>query len=199
MNGDRVHAPADHYSPVQNEVTDLHFRLVALRRATPLLRRLVAGGHHGILSACAALMAYLPAQALGLGQSFWSALAAIAVVQTEFRAAESTARDQFLGAAIGGIIGVGSALMLGKGLLVYCLALVLAAVACWVLNLATASRLAGITATIILLVPHADTAEGMFVSRVLEVGWGVCAAIGTVWFAARFPAARLPRPTRIRT
>lgn len=191
MNGDRSHAPADRYSPMQNEVTDLNLRLAALRRTTPLLRRLVAGGHHGTLSACAALVAYLPSQALGLGQSFWSAIAAIAVVQTEFRATESTARDQFLGAAIGGIAGVAACRVLGPGLLVYSLAVVLAMVACWGLNLATASRLAGITATIILLVPHVDTAERMFVSRVSEVGWGICAAIGTVWIAARLPAARL--------
>jgi uncharacterized membrane protein YccC len=198
MTCDRSHAPADHYSPAQNEVTDLSLRLTALRRATPALRRTVAGGHHGILSACAALLAYLPAHALGLGQSFWSAIAAISVVQTEFRATESTARDQFLGAAVGGITGVGASLAHGRGLLVYSLAVVFAMAICWLLNVATASRLAGTTATIILLVPHLDTPQRMFFSRVSGVGWGVCAAIGTVWFAARFPAARLLCLTRNR-
>lgn len=198
MNGDRVHAPADHDSPVQHEVTDLSLRLTTLRRATPFLRRMVAGGHHGILSICAALIAYLPSHALGLGQSFWSAIAAIAVVQTEFRATESTARDQFLGAAIGGVTGVGISLALRHGLIVYSLGVVLAIVVCWALNVATASRLAGITATIILLVPHLDTPERMFLSRISEVGWGVCSAIGTVWLAARLPAARLLRLSRNR-
>ncbi|HEX5458931.1 MAG TPA: FUSC family protein [Steroidobacteraceae bacterium] len=193
MKGDRSHAPADHYNPAQNEVTDLNVRLTALRRAVPLLQRTVAGGHHGILSACAALVAYLPAHALGLGQSFWSAITAIAVVQTEFRATESTARDQFLGAAIGGITGVGASLAHGQGLLIYCMAVVFAMAACWVVNVATAGRLAGITATIILLVPHIDTAQRMFLSRVSEVGWGVCSAIGTVWLAARFPSRSIGR------
>jgi len=110
------------------------------------------------------------------------------VVQTEFRATESTARDQFLGAAIGGITGVGAALAHGQGLLVYSMAVVFAMAACWVVNVATAGRLAGITATIILLVPHIDTAQRMFLSRISEVGWGVCSAIGTVWLAARFPS-----------
>lgn len=198
MTEDLLHAPADNYSPAHNEVTDLSVRLTALRRAIPVLRRTVAGSHHGILSACAALIAYLPAQALGLGQSFWSAIAAISVVQTEFRATESTARDQFLGAAIGGITGVGASFARGHSLLTYSLAVVLAMSVCWVLNVATASRLAGTTATIILLVPHIDTPGRMFLSRVSEVGWGVCSAIGTVWFAARFPAARLLRLTRKR-
>jgi len=199
MPGDRSHAPADHYSPVQNEVTDLSLRLAALRRATPALRRTVAGSHHGLLSACAALLAYLPTHALGLGQSFWSAIAAISVVQTEFRATESTARDQFLGAAIGGITGVGTSFAHHHGLFVYSLAVVLAMAICWVLNVGTASRLAGTTATIILLVPHLDTPGRMFLSRVTEVGWGVCSAIATVWFAARFPASRLLRFARSRS
>ena len=198
MPVDRLHAPADHYSPAQNDVTDLNLRLTALRRAIPLLRRTIAGGHHGLLSACAALLAYLPTQALGFRQSFWSALAAIAVVQTEFRATESTARDQFLGASIGGVTGVGASLAHGQGLLVYSLAVMLAMVVCWAFNVATASRLAGTTVTILLLVPHIDTPERMFLSRVSEVGWGVCSAIGTVWFAARFPAARLLRSPRRR-
>lgn len=193
MSRNGLHAPADQYSPSQNELRDLSLRLTALRRATPLLRRMIAGGHHGILSACAALIAYLPSHGLGLGQCFWSALAAIAVVQTEFRAAESTARDQFLGAAVGGMAGVGASLALGHNLLAYCLAVVLSMATCWLLNVATASRLAGITATIILLVPHRDTPERMFLSRVAEVGWGVCSAVGTVWLAARFPSARFAR------
>ena len=184
---------------MQNEVTDLNLRLTALRRATPLLRRIAAGTHHGVLSACAALVAYLPSHALGVGQSFWSALAAIAVVQTEFRAVESTARDQFLGAAIGGIAGVGASFALGQDLLAYSLAVVLAMIVCWILNVATACRLAGITTTIILLVPHFDTPEHMLLSRVSEVGWGVCSAIGTVWFAGRFPSGRFLRLTRNRT
>ena len=198
MTGNRLHAPADHYSTMQNEVTDLNVRLNTLRRATPLLRRTAAGSHHGILSACAALLAYLPAEALGLRESFWSALAAIAVVQTEFRATESTARDQLLGAAIGGITGVGASLAHGQALLIYSFAVVLAMAVCWAFNVATASRLAGTTVTILLIVPHLDSPGRMFLSRVSEVGWGVCSAIGTVWFAARFPAARLLRDTRDR-
>jgi hypothetical protein len=48
-----------------------------------------------------------------------------------------------------------------------------------------ASRLAGITATIILLVPHSGTPGHMLVSRVGEVGWGVTVALGLVWLRER--------------
>ena len=66
------------------------------------------------MSAAAALIAYLPARALGLQQSFWGAITAIAVVQTEFGATRTSARDQFTGAAIGGLIGVAIVSLIGQ-------------------------------------------------------------------------------------
>src|SRR4051812_23851535 len=66
------------------------------------LRRLTGGLLQGGLSAIAAVMAWIPTQALGLREGFWAAITAVAVAQTELNAAKSTARDQFAGAAIGG-------------------------------------------------------------------------------------------------
>jgi uncharacterized membrane protein YccC len=189
----RCHAPADHFSPDRARLTDLDLSLARLRRALPLLRRLAAGAHHGAISACAALLAFAPAHAIGLQESFWSAITAISVVQTEFRATRTTARDQFLGAAVGGCAGLCTFLALGQSLIVYALAVVLAMLACWALNVASASRLAGITATIILLVPHVGSPQGMLVSRLIEVGWGICVAVAAVWLAGRLPAAHLLR------
>lgn len=71
----------------------------------------------------------------------------------------------------------------------HAVAVIVAVLACWTLNVASASRLAGITATIILLVPHVGSPESMLVSRLVEVGWGICMAVATVWVAARLPAA----------
>lgn len=198
MPAAQSHAPADHFSPDRLRLTALSVDLANLRRALPLLRRLAAGAHHGAISACAALIAFLPAHAIGLSQSFWSAITAISVAQTEFRAAQTTARDQFLGAAVGGLAGLCTFFALGQSLIVYALAVVLAMLVCWALNVASASRMAGITATIILLVPHAGSPASMFLSRVVEVGWGVCVAVATVWVAGRLPAmhrgSSQPRP-----
>jgi len=156
-----------------------------LRKRLPFRRRLSRGVAHGIMSAVAAIMAYLPTQVLGLREGFWSAITAVAVAQTEFGATRSTARDQFAGAAIGGGIGLGAYLWLGPSLATYAGAVVAAILACWLVNVATACRLAGITATIILLVPHAGPVQRMAGSRVVEVGWGVCVAILTVWLFTR--------------
>jgi len=69
----------------------------------PLRARLVNGAHHGIISAVAGIIAYVPTRALGLNEGFWSAVTAIGVVQAELHATQTTARDQLLGAAIGGL------------------------------------------------------------------------------------------------
>ncbi len=163
---------------LRDQVTRLHKRL-------PLRRRFAGGLAHGIMSSVAAIAAYLPTQLLELQEGFWAAITAVAVAQTEFGATRSTARDQFTGAAIGGLIGLAAYLTLGPSVPTYALGVVLAILTCWLLNVASACRLAGITATIILLVPHLGPVERMAGSRVLEVGWGVSVAIVTVWLVTR--------------
>ncbi|HEY6516417.1 MAG TPA: FUSC family protein [Steroidobacteraceae bacterium] len=197
MAAPQSHAPADHFNAQRARLRDLNSTVTSLRSALPLVRRLAAGAHHGAISACAAVLAFMPAHAIGLKESFWSAITAISVAQTEFRATRTTARDQFIGAAVGGLTGLCTFFALGQTLIVYALAVVLAMLACWAVNVASASRLAGITATIILLVPHVGSPEGMFLSRIVEVGWGVCVAVAIVWLAGRLPAAHAnsqPRP-----
>lgn len=191
MPASRSHAPADHFNPARAQVSDLSASVVRLRSALPLLSRLAAGAHHGMISACAALLAFIPAHAIGLQESFWGAITAISVTQTEFRATQTTARDQFFGAAVGGLTGLCTFLALGQNLIVYALAVIVAMLACWAINVGSASRLAGTTATIILLVPHTGSAPTIFLARISEVGWGVCVAVTIVWLAGRLPAARL--------
>ena len=55
-----------------------------------------------------------------------AAITAVAVAQTEFGATRSTARDQFTGAAIGGLIGLAAYLSLGPSVPTYALGVVLA-------------------------------------------------------------------------
>lgn len=152
----------------------------------PPAQRLKEGLTHAAMSTAAALIAYLPTQALGLREGFWAAITAISVVQSEFGATRTTARDQFVGAAIGGTIGVAVASATGQTLASFAFAAAVSVLSAWLLNVASAARLAGITATIILLVPHPGTsAQHMMLSRISEVSWGVTVAIAIVWLAAR--------------
>jgi uncharacterized membrane protein YccC len=137
------------------------------------------------MSAAAAVIAFVPTRALGFNEGFWAAITAVAVVQTEFAAVRSTARDQFAGAAVGGIIGVAVALTLGQHLVTYAAAVLASIVTCWLIGIASSARLAGTTATIILLVPHAGSPVSMMLARVSEVGWGVSTGVAVVWLVTR--------------
>jgi uncharacterized membrane protein YccC len=156
------------------------------KRSLPFRARLLAGLSQGLTSAAAALIAYLPANSLGLQEGFWGSITAIAVVQTEFDAARTSGRDQFAGAAVGGLIGALMVTGFGQSLVAYALAVIAAMASCWALGIPTAARLAGITSTIIALVPHHATVERMMFSRVAEVGWGVAVAISVVWIVNRW-------------
>lgn len=169
----------------------LEMQLARVRKELPWSSRLIHGILQAIMSVTAAVLAYVPAEFLGLRESFWAAITAIGVVQTEFGSTRTTARDQFTGAAIGGIVGLGVALLMGEGLARYALAVALSVLVCWIANIASAARLSGITATIILLVPHPGvTPTQMMVARVSEVAWGVTMAIAVVWIASRIGLAR---------
>ncbi len=177
-------------------VRKLRAQLARLRKELSLGTRASHGLQHAAMSAVAAILAYLPTQFLSLREGFWAAITAIGVVQTEFGATRTTARDQFTGAALGGVIGLGVAMLFRHGLFSYAFAVMLAIVVCWLINVASAARLAGVTATIILLVPHPGaTPEQMMISRVSEVAWGVTVAISVVWLAARLKLSdAAPKP-----
>lgn len=187
----------DPIDPYRDDLSQPHInwtvRLAELRKYVPTRARLTAGAAQGLMSAFAAIIAYLPTRALGLREGFWGSITAIAVLQGELSATRSSARDQFAGAAIGGLTGALVVTLAGTPLWAYAVAVTLSMVVSWVCNVASAARLAGITATIILLVPHTGSVESMMLSRIIEVGWGVAVAIATVWAVNRIEKALRPR------
>ena len=151
----------------------------------PAANRSVLGIRQAGITVIAAFAAYIPTHLIGLHQGFWSALTAISVAQMEFRDTQSTARKQFTGAIIGGLVGLVLTLGFGDHLIVYAAAIMLAVLLCWLLNVSNASQLAAATATIILLVPHVGSPQLMLFSRLSEVGWGVCVGLAVVWLEGR--------------
>lgn len=173
-------------APYPTNFCYLHFPML------DLLRNLRGGIRHALMSALAALIAYWPVHALGYTQAFWGAITAIGVVQTEFHATTNSARNQFIGGLVGGAAGLLLFILFGDRLSVYIGAVILAVISCWVLRVPTASQLSGVTATIILLVPHTGTPEAMLAERLSEVACGICSGVAIVWLAARLPFAPVP-------
>jgi hypothetical protein len=118
-------------------------RLHRLNTYLPSRGRFVGGMTQGLMSAAAAIVAYLPTEPLGLQEGFWGSITAIAVVQSELGATQSSARDQFAGAAIGGLIGAVVVTLAGQRLPAYALAVMVSMTVCWLFNVASAARLDG--------------------------------------------------------
>ncbi|USI71796.1 FUSC family protein [Sphingomonas morindae] len=155
----------------------------------PTIDRLADGLVHAGLAVTAALLAYLPTRAIGLREGFWAAITALVVAQTDLAAVRSTARDQALGAALGGLVGLAFAQWPLPLVPRYAGAVAIAVLAAWSANIASAARLSGVTATIILLVPHQNSAGQMMVARITEVCWGIASAFAVAapagWLRAR--------------
>ena len=90
-------------------------RLVALGPSLPARHRALGGAAQGLMSAAAALIAYMPTKPLGLQEGFWGSITAIAVVQGGLSATQTSARDQVIGAAIGGLFGAAVVETMGTG------------------------------------------------------------------------------------
>lgn len=160
-------------------------RLQRLSSRLPTRAKIVGGAAQGLMSATAAILAYLPTKPMGLQEGFWGSITAIAVVQSELSATTTSARDQFIGAAIGGMVSSALVTWGGQSLAVYALAVVVSMTVCWIFNVSSAARLSGSTATIIALVPHHGTVEWMMLSRIAEVGWGIAVGVSVVWLVNR--------------
>jgi uncharacterized membrane protein YgaE (UPF0421/DUF939 family) len=164
-------------------------RLAHLAEYLPARGRLTGGLTQGLMSTAAALIAYLPTRPLGLQEGFWGSITAIAVVQAELSATRTSALDQFAGAIIGGVISALILTVAGQSLFAYGVGVTSSMLVCWLCNRSSAARLAGSTATIILLVPHKGSATMMMLSRIAEVGWGVAVGVAVVWIVNRVEKA----------
>jgi uncharacterized membrane protein YgaE (UPF0421/DUF939 family) len=146
-------------------------------------QRFGGGVEQGAISVIAALLAYLPVAHLHLADGFWSSITAIAVTQGRFHDSAQLGQRQFIGAAVGGGVGLCAAVLCGSALWVYAGAVFLSIYLCALINRRDSGQLAGITATIILLVPHTASAEQTALARLGEVALGAAMGLVVSWLA----------------
>ncbi len=143
----------------------------------------------GLWMAMQALLAASAAYGLGLllhtQQAFWAALTSIAVTQQTYLDTRTSARDQIIGAGVGGAVGLAAALLGGEHYLVYAIAIVVGITACWICRLGSAARLSGSTTTIVMLVPHVGSFWLIALTRIGEVALGIACALVVVGVAER--------------
>ncbi|HEY2024921.1 FUSC family protein, partial [Paraburkholderia sp.] len=127
--------------------------LFAFLKTLPLGDRLIEGGFMAVQAVAGASLAFGIGQALHTEQAFWAAITAIAVSQHSYIDTRKLSRDQFIGAMVGGLCGLFGAVAGGGHFGAYAATVAGAILICWIVNVGSAARLGGITATIMLLVP----------------------------------------------
>lgn len=161
----------------RRRLTALADEVLRLRVTLPRRERLLAGLAHALRAVLAASLGYWGARALGLEQGYWAAITAISVSQSSYAEVRSSSRDQFLGAIMGGLVGMAVATLGHDHYLTYVLAVVVGMVLCSIFNLGAAGRISGTTTTIIMLVPHAGAFWQFALFRLGEVTLGATAAL----------------------
>lgn len=151
--------------------------LERLRKSLPRRERLLVGFAQSLRVAAAASLGYFGAQWLGLQPGFWAAITAISVTQSSYAEVRNSSRDQFVGAMLGGLIGLGAAVLGQDHYIAYVLAIMFGTMFCWACNLSAAGRISGITTTIIMLVPHQGSYLQFGLTRLGEVTLGAVAAL----------------------
>ena len=127
------------------------------------------------------------------------------MLQSNFGSTISASRDRLLGTLIGAAFGFSFSLF-GTLPWNYILAVIAAVTVCGLLGFRSSSRLAGVTITIVMLVPGTGSHWTVALDRVGEVFLGivVALAVSTLVFPdrarlrlARWPGAGVPRARRI--
>ncbi|CAN5725796.1 hypothetical protein BH10ACI4_BH10ACI4_19360 [soil metagenome] len=132
---------------------------------------------HGVKTALAAGICLVLARMLKLYQPYWACVSTIVVMQSETAATITASRDRVVGTAVGALVGWGAAYLWHGNFLAYALAVLVCMVVPELIGLKGAGRLAGVAATIILLVPTSFSFGVVARDRFLEVSFGIVVAL----------------------
>jgi uncharacterized membrane protein YgaE (UPF0421/DUF939 family) len=130
-----------------------------------------------IKTALAGCLAMYFADLMRLPQSYWAAISAMIVMQTNLGAAVKQSWIRFAATAVGAAISIPFAAYFPQNLFVFGVAVFLTVVLCTVLHLEDGLRLAAVTIAIILLVPHTGRPWVPALNRFLEVSFGIFVAL----------------------
>lgn len=131
---------------------------------------------HAAKTALAAALCWALAKRFGLPDGYWGAISAIIVLQSNVGATVTASRDRLLGTLMGAVFGFAFSVY-GAPPWNYILAVLLAVIVCGLLGLRNSSRLAGVTITIIMLVPKVGSRWELALDRVGEVLLGIVVAL----------------------
>ena len=139
-----------------------------------------------VRTALAAVAAMMVARLLKLPEYYWAPISAIVIIQSTIPP-RTLGWQRFVGTALGAVMGAALATFFAPSAVVYGLGILLCGVLAWLLRVETAYRFAGITLSIILLIPRLRGPWIVGWHRFLEVSLGIAVAlvVTTVWPRAK--------------
>lgn len=133
---------------------------------------------HSLTTAVAATIALIAANLLNMEESYWASISTIIVMQSTLGASWDTSKQRFIGTVIGTLVAgifyympLPIPVSLGIGIFVMGL------LCSWFNLVLSAFRFAGVTYSIIILLPHAESAWRIGAHRFIEVSIGIAVAL----------------------
>lgn len=135
-----------------------------------------------VRTAVAAVAALLLARLLKLPDSYWAPISTIVIIQSTIPPM-TLGWQRFVGTALGAVLGAALTTFFSPSAWAYALGILLCGVLAWLLRVGGAYRFAGITLSIIFLIPHTSAPWIVGWHRFLEVSLGIAVAllVTTVW------------------
>lgn len=134
---------------------------------------------HAVKTALAAMTAYLLTLILDLPQGYWAVISVVLVMQTNLGGSLQAGVNRIIGTAVGAVLGALCLTVLGSGAVALGLGVGLTIVVCaYFVHMHESFRMAGMTATIIIMLGNQSDSYMHFVLfRFLEIGLGVAVAL----------------------
>jgi len=135
-----------------------------------------------VRTALAAVAAMLLARLLKLPEYYWAPISTIVIIQSTIPPL-TLGWQRFVGTALGAVLGAALATFFRPSAMVYGLGILLCGLLAWLLRVGGAYRFAGITLSIIFLIPRARAPWITGWHRFLEVSLGIAVAlvVTTAW------------------
>jgi uncharacterized membrane protein YgaE (UPF0421/DUF939 family) len=149
-------------------------------------RRIFAGVNRvsvldSVRTTFAAVAALLLARLLKMPESYWAPISTIVIIQSTIPPL-TLGWQRFVGTALGAVLGAALATFFSPSAWVYALGILLCGVFAWLLHVDGAYRFAGITLSIIFLIPHTRAPWIVGWHRFLEVSLGIAVALAVTMF-----------------
>jgi len=116
---------------------------------------------------------------LGMQQGYWAVISVVLVMQTNLGGSFQAGVNRIIGTAVGALLGAACLKLLGAGVVALGLGVGLTILVCaYFIHMHESFRMAGLTATIVILLGNQSPSYLDFViSRFLEIGLGVAIAL----------------------